>query len=179
MLSVLYCYRKKGFTLIELLVVVSIIGLLSTVVLGLLNTERAKARDTSRVQELREIQKALDVYYSIHNSYPVSSGPNNNWVNDCDSGVVFVIPELVSEKLFTGVKDLIPCPYHWGYTYASNGRDYKVIAHSEYSSVKLQNLIDPADDGGPNRCIQDGNNLVHYGIWTDGAACWREGEPFP
>lgn len=62
--------KKKGFTLIELLVVISIIGLLSSVVLTSLNSARGRARDARRISEIRQLQSALEVYYSKYNSYP-------------------------------------------------------------------------------------------------------------
>ncbi|MDP2593520.1 MAG: type II secretion system protein [bacterium] len=65
--------NKKGFTLIELLVVISIIGLLSSVVLASLNSAREKARDAKRISEIREIQKALELYYDDRGYYPFTS----------------------------------------------------------------------------------------------------------
>ncbi len=64
--------RVLGFTLIELLVVIAIIGLLSTLSIVALNTARAKARDTRRQTDVREIQVALEMYYSDLNQYPPS-----------------------------------------------------------------------------------------------------------
>ncbi len=61
---------KKGFTLIELMVVISIIGLMSSIVLSALNDARAKARDAQRIQSLKEIQKALILYYDANGQYP-------------------------------------------------------------------------------------------------------------
>ncbi len=61
---------RKGFTLIELLVVISIIGLLSSVVLASLNTSRQKARDSKRISQIKEIQKALELYFAKYDSYP-------------------------------------------------------------------------------------------------------------
>jgi prepilin-type N-terminal cleavage/methylation domain-containing protein len=65
--------QKKGFTLIELLVVVAIIGLLATLSVVAFNTARAKARDTKRVGDIKQIQTALALYYADNNGYPLTS----------------------------------------------------------------------------------------------------------
>src|SRR5690349_14633643 len=103
---------RRGFTLIELMVVIGIIALLSTIVLVTLNVARAKTRDISRIRELKEMETALAIYYSKYLTYPITNGANHGWVNECDAGVAFVIPELVTEKLFAGVHDPIACN-HW------------------------------------------------------------------
>ena len=64
---------NKGFTLIELLVVISIIGVLSGVVLSSLQSARAKARDTRRIQDLNQIRTALFLYYDTYGNW-VQSG---------------------------------------------------------------------------------------------------------
>ncbi len=61
-----------GFTLIELLVVIAIIGLLASVVLVSLNGARTKARDTKRMADVSQLQKALALYYDSNNQYPGS-----------------------------------------------------------------------------------------------------------
>ncbi|MDX9892817.1 MAG: type II secretion system protein [Patescibacteria group bacterium] len=66
--------KKKGFTLIELLVVIAIIGLLSTLAVVALNSARLKARDAKRVSDIKQIQTALELYYSDENSYPTAGG---------------------------------------------------------------------------------------------------------
>jgi prepilin-type N-terminal cleavage/methylation domain-containing protein len=50
---------QRGFTLIELLVVIAIIGLLSSVVLGSLNSARAKSRDARRQSDLNTLRNAF------------------------------------------------------------------------------------------------------------------------
>lgn len=67
---------KRGFTLIELLVVVAIIGMLSSVVLSSLNTARANARDARRLQDLKQIQTAMELYYSANGTYPCENAGN-------------------------------------------------------------------------------------------------------
>jgi prepilin-type N-terminal cleavage/methylation domain-containing protein len=65
----------KGFTLIELLVVIAIIGLLASVVLASLQTTRVNARDVTRVQAVRQLQNALEIYRNANNGqYPNFSG---------------------------------------------------------------------------------------------------------
>ena len=62
-----------GFTLIELLVVVAIIGLLASVVLVNLISARQKGRDTKRIADIKQIQKALEVYINKNGNLPAPS----------------------------------------------------------------------------------------------------------
>ncbi len=65
-------YGSRGFTLIELLVVIAIIGILSSVVLASLNSGRQKSRDARRISDVKQIQTALELYYSTCNVYPTT-----------------------------------------------------------------------------------------------------------
>lgn len=65
--------NKKGFTLIELLVVVAIIGLLSTLSVVALGSARKKANDSKRLLDIKQVQTALELYYTDKNSYPTST----------------------------------------------------------------------------------------------------------
>ncbi len=65
--------NKKGFTLIELLIVVAIIGLLSTLAVVSLGSARVKARDSKRLADLKQLQTALELYYTDQNAYPTGS----------------------------------------------------------------------------------------------------------
>gem|GEM_PF-1181588 len=65
-----------GFTLIELLVVISIIGVLSSVVLVSVSSARGKARDARRLSDLIQYKLALEFYYNVEGSVPVSGTPD-------------------------------------------------------------------------------------------------------
>ena len=67
--------NKKGFTLVELLVVVAIIGILAAISVVALNTARARARDSRRVADVRQMQTALELYYNDWGAYPTSVTP--------------------------------------------------------------------------------------------------------
>lgn len=62
--------KSKGFTLIELLVVISIIALLSTIVLSVVQDGRAKARNATKNNLVLEYIKALELYKNENNTYP-------------------------------------------------------------------------------------------------------------
>ncbi len=65
--------NKKGFTLIELLVVIAIIGLLSTLAVVALGSARVKARDSKRLSDLKQVQTALELYYTDKDAYPTAA----------------------------------------------------------------------------------------------------------
>ena len=65
--------QKRGFTLIELLVVIAIIGLLSTLAVVALGSAREKARDSKRLSDVKQMQTALELYFTDYNTYPTST----------------------------------------------------------------------------------------------------------
>src|SRR3990167_5250220 len=63
--------QKNGFTLMELLVVISIIAILISIGLTSFSTAQKKARDSKRKSDIKEVQNALEQYYSVCGSlYP-------------------------------------------------------------------------------------------------------------
>lgn len=83
----IFLNKEKGFTLIELLVVVSIIGVLSTIVLGSLTRARIQSRDNLRFAQAKSIQNALELYYLDNGDYPrrseFTSVTSTSWVSNC------------------------------------------------------------------------------------------------
>ena len=80
--------RKKGFTLVELLIVVIVIGILASIAIVSYNGTQKRARDSKRLNDISEITKALEVYYSVNHKYPTGGGAsiiNNTWSASGDS----------------------------------------------------------------------------------------------
>jgi type II secretion system protein G len=67
----------RAFTLIELIVVIAIIGLLSSIVMASLADTRKEALDKRRMEDLRQVKNALELYYTDHRVYPSETDGNN------------------------------------------------------------------------------------------------------
>jgi len=112
--------NNQGFTLIELLVVIAIIGLLATMSVIALSGAREKARDSRRLSDIKQMQTALEMYYSSTSSYPISLGDtietsNNTYMADVPSN-----PEPANDS---ACDDL---PTDQDYIYASDGSSYSI-----------------------------------------------------
>ena len=70
-------HAKKAFTLIELVVVIALIGMLFSIVAALLSSAQRDSRDKRRITDLTQLQNALELYYTDHQSYPKESGGAN------------------------------------------------------------------------------------------------------
>jgi type II secretion system protein G len=125
----------RGFTLIELLVVIAIIGVLSSVVLASLNGARAKSRDVYRKTEMKQLQRALELYLDDNDTYPSTGGVwwgmSVNGGSKARSGANAYIPGLTPTYIAILPADPSGSTVGWsGFLYRSNGTDYKILAHN-------------------------------------------------
>lgn len=70
-------YMKKttsGFTIVELLIVIVVIGVLAAITIVAYNGMQNRARDAQRLQDIKSIAKALEIYKAQTGSYPVAVG---------------------------------------------------------------------------------------------------------
>lgn len=180
--------KKRGFTLIELLVVIAIIGLLASVVMVALTSSRAKARDASRVSNLRSLQTALELYAGDHSGkYPIAS----TWQSQCAGWGSYapadVIPGLVPSYIPVMPSDpgMIANSNKNCYLYQSNGTDYKLLDYVHTSDVDTGSqlpLIDPLRNAGrawqvpdspAGPCTNNGDVSATWAIWSSpNSQCW-------
>lgn len=63
--------KLARFTLIELLVVIAIIGVLASFVIDSLNESREKSLNVARASQVKEYQKAFELFYTGNGRYPM------------------------------------------------------------------------------------------------------------
>jgi len=127
---------KKGFTIIELVVVITIIAVLSTIVISNVNDSRMKARNAARKAQLKEMQKALELYYAEKGNYPEALIWRGIVLGDSRSGDSGYIPNLAPQ--YMGILPVDPAggessANNAGYFYRSNKISYKLISQAPAS----------------------------------------------
>lgn len=168
--------QKRGFTLIELLVVISIIGLLSSVVLGALNGARAKADNTQRNQIAEEYRKALALAYDANGGiYPDTGNTTTTYcLGDyptlgvyTDTGVCSYSWSFVSESpiinnaLATYIKGL---PVMKTATLSFGGATYKGPTYLCNSTPCKSVTVAWALQGTNQQCIRGSSSSNFFGV---------------
>ena len=147
-------YKKnKGFTILELLVVVAIIGLLSAVVMASLNSSRSKGRDARRIEDIRQIINATELYFNATGKYP-SRAQFENPIKAQNplSLYLWPIPKDPKTNLqynFSGVRTggvNTPCTgYHVGVSLENNNKVLQ--SDSDFSSIANNCRVAPNGSG--------------------------------
>lgn len=65
--------KQMGFTLIELLIVITIIGILATWATSVYTSQIQKARDTTRISDLKALQSSVEQVYQDGSTYPAAN----------------------------------------------------------------------------------------------------------
>ena len=84
--------EQKGFTIVELLIVIVVIGILAAITVVAYNGIQARAKDTTRSNDLAAIQKALELYKTDNGTYPnATANPGSSgWEVSTDASGSFI-----------------------------------------------------------------------------------------
>ncbi|MEK7213500.1 MAG: type II secretion system protein [Patescibacteria group bacterium] len=106
--------NSYGFTLIELLVVISIIAMLSSVMYAFMDTSRARAMDTKKKIEVREVGTALRLYYENNGTMP-RNFKGNLIAEEGDGFYEQSMQELVDKKVLSAIPKSIDGSHYYYY----------------------------------------------------------------
>ncbi len=121
--------NKRGFTLIELLVVIAIIGLLSTLSVVALGSAREKARDSKRLSDIKQVQTALELYYTDNGSYPTGTALT---LGSDASACLNAASGFTATACTDAYMGLVPAdPGDGTYVYNSDGTTYTIVTSLE------------------------------------------------
>lgn len=79
---------KSGFTIVELLIVIVVIAILAAITIVAYNGIQQRANDTTRMQDVASIRKALEQYKILNGGYPAATNTNSayaGWEVSLDS----------------------------------------------------------------------------------------------
>ncbi|MDD2916769.1 MAG: type II secretion system protein [Candidatus Gracilibacteria bacterium] len=157
-------FEKKhlGFTLIELIVVITILVILGTIAFVNLGGFQSSARDSSRVSDLTNITKGLEMLLVRNGSVVPPESPVGGGLLTltASGGSIIGYQGVVGSNVLSVIKmsttqDPLDKKY---YTYVTNGANtrYQVLALLEDASTTA---FVPLSSEGERRGMRDGNTL--------------------
>jgi uncharacterized protein (TIGR02145 family)/prepilin-type N-terminal cleavage/methylation domain-containing protein len=164
--------KKNGFTIIEILIAVFIIGLIVTLASISINKIREKGRDIKRVDNIKQIQLALEMYRRDVGSYPETLNFGEQLVNPSNSNIVYL--DKIPTNLFYGGGD---CPNE-EYSYSLTDGKYEIEFCLENSQTEIESGYNCATISGISNgeCFQCGSLLIYqeqsYETVQIGDQCW-------
>lgn len=129
--------KRKGFTIVELLIVIVVIGILAAITIVAYNGIQARARDSIRNQDIKNIAKALELYYIDKGYYPNgntytpgSTAINSAWSTTADGSwanlAAVLAPYIGKLPTPPGATSTAPA------TSEGNNYDYTGLSNSSY-----------------------------------------------
>ncbi len=136
-----------AFTLVELLVVITVVGVLTAAIIGILNSQGLyrRGRDSQRLSDLQKVQGALERYFVDYSKYPTSP----DW-NNVNSALAALNPTYLTSfpqdpKETTPTTD--PCragAQSYFYRTASNDKVYFLVTIMETEEAASKSLCSSA-----------------------------------
>lgn len=157
--TVAFLKTSKGFSLIELLIVIAIIGVLVTLIGGNIISGLAKARDTQRKNDLKQLKTALELYHGNNGTFPSTRGAwytseqNDHSLVSYNNGnyIPGLAPRYINQLPRDPKGDNSPICNGWkrAYLYRSDGETYGLLSHcaaestNAYTQTKNSAFFDP------------------------------------
>lgn len=195
-------WNWSGFTLVELLVVITILVVLATILVGIINPKAliGRANDSKRKNDLNKIRTAFEEFFNDNGRYPTAVEINTwNQLSNCDK----VVPDLkkylktwpcdpdkelyrvlVGDDWFKVVTNLdykedkgIPLDWYKSGTYTDSGFDKASVNYGVSSLNVLWYGDDLSNNCDSNICYigaecNIASNITGCNTSRDGKACY-------
>jgi prepilin-type N-terminal cleavage/methylation domain-containing protein len=138
--------NQRSFTLVEILVVLALIAILATILIVIIKPNEIfkKSRDTKRINDLQNIDKAFNIIYSIDSTF--------NELNYFSSNIVYLSLKDSSSTCGSWLSQLPPLSSGWQYRCSAtptdaNGQGWLPLNFSQYPALNLSQLpVDPKNE---------------------------------
>lgn len=165
-----------GFTLIELMVVIAIITVLAAVGIVTYTTAQKASRNSKKLQDLKAVQSALQLYKVDNGTYPVT--PENGSIpNSRCSSIGLSATNFISDLVPAYMPAFPDNPSTNGvdkacYVYSASARDYKFYIYkdpelTDEEILREPNYIDPWRTGACGEVSLDNS----WAVFTPNAKC--------
>ncbi len=166
--------NKKAFSFMELLAAIIIIGIIISIATIAFNKIRENSRDTKRIADIKQIQSALELYYSDNGDYPESLGSSISFGNK-------IYLENVPETVTPADGDCSEGENSYSYTTSDENNNYylsfcigrDVDDYGSGNKIAVPgDILEPIDICGQN--FEDERNNQSYATIKIGDQCWMQ-----
>lgn len=168
--------RHSGFTIVELLIVIVVIAILAAITIVAFNGIQTRARDNTRISDLKNLQKIVELYKAENGVYPLPTNGSMQWTGNCP---VFGNVTNYISGISSITTSNLPLDPRWKgaenkcYLYRSNGTDYMFLAWQSMESIcggDPSNACNSDQIRSMDRAVTPSEMSI--GVWSSGAINW-------
>jgi len=162
---------RKGFTIVELLIVIVVIAILAAITIVAYNGIQLRTRDTIRINDLKSIQKAVELYKAENGQYPIVGSWTGYCVNYGSTatyipGISSYFPTQPIDPRWKNSSD------NKCYIYRSNGTDYMALAWGSAESICSGDPGNACNSADIRAMDRPSYNEATFAVYSPGASTW-------